>query len=309
MSNPETLEPKISPDMQGEYQIRLVVEDDSGLTSSDTVFVFAFNGRVGNIVSDAGDDQIFEISDSNLEITLSGTGSSVNADIERFIWTQTKGPLVLLKDSSSSQTTFEISGLNIKKATVFSFELTVIDSEGFSAVDTVSIVINTADDKIPDVDEIKDKNDGGGSDGEIEIEIKIKDVDSNKNYNVIWEQISGPSALISFDSLTGNDSVENEILVVKTTQAGEFEFLAYIDDGEGLSLQQIVNFTAVESSDGSISIDFGGSSDSSLDTGTTNSSTAAGGCSAINQDVPLSKSWPSILIFFTMILFLRRRRR
>ena len=90
-------------------------------------------------VADAGPDQIVEERET---VTLDGGNSSsgIEGEAPRFFWRQTMGPVVDLNKASSAQPTFTSPGVDLTE-TVLIFELTVTNSLGESASDSVWVTI------------------------------------------------------------------------------------------------------------------------------------------------------------------------
>jgi len=72
-------------------------------------------------------------------VTLSGSGTDSDGTIVSYTWTQTLGTPVTLASTNTATTTF--SAPNVAANQVLTFELTVTDSDGAIATDTVNITI------------------------------------------------------------------------------------------------------------------------------------------------------------------------
>jgi len=90
-----------------------------------------------NPVANAGTDQTVDPGDT---VTLSGAGSTdPDGDTLTFAWTQTAGPAVTLVGASSASPNFVAP--DVTTDTVLSFQLTVMDGNGGSATDSVSVSV------------------------------------------------------------------------------------------------------------------------------------------------------------------------
>jgi hypothetical protein len=101
-------------------------------------------------VSDAGPDQTVN---EGVKVTLKGTGSSdPNGDIPlTYVWSQTAGPSVMLRNPSAAQPSFTAPDVDTDDSEVLTFSLTVTDSQGLAdpTPDSVTITVNDVD-KPPD---------------------------------------------------------------------------------------------------------------------------------------------------------------
>jgi hypothetical protein len=103
-------------------------------------------------VSDAGPDQTVN---EGVKVTLNGTGSSdPNGDIPlTYVWSQTAGPSVMLRNPSAAQPTFTAPDVDTDDSEVLTFSLTVTDSKGLAdpTPDSVTITVNDEDERPDDV--------------------------------------------------------------------------------------------------------------------------------------------------------------
>ncbi|MBC8212500.1 MAG: tandem-95 repeat protein [Gammaproteobacteria bacterium] len=112
---------------------QLTVTDNSGAIGIDFVTVIVRPVLVPPIAN-AGLDQTLN---EQLLVTLNGTGTD-DGSITGYSWLQTAGaPTVVLSDANIANPTF--TGPDIANDTTFTFQLTVTDNEGGTAVDSVNI--------------------------------------------------------------------------------------------------------------------------------------------------------------------------
>lgn len=128
--------------------------DTTGTTTSDesqtttgtteTVAVVSSDLPLGNQepIADAGGDQIEA---AGQMIILDGSNSSDPdvADIISYSWTQLGGPDVALQQAETSQAMFTLP-FDAPEGQIFSFQLTVTDSEGLQSTDTCSVGVAEA---------------------------------------------------------------------------------------------------------------------------------------------------------------------
>ncbi|RJP84137.1 MAG: hypothetical protein C4518_19730 [Desulfobacteraceae bacterium] len=127
----------------------LIVEDDEGLTSRDTVTVTVYPSSVLP-VADAGPDQEVDEGAKNI-VTLDASGSSdADEGIKSYLWEQQDGIGVVLSNPSAIMPTFEAPKIS-EKTVVLKFKLTVENYNGLKNTDSVDITVNN-----------KSSNDGGG---------------------------------------------------------------------------------------------------------------------------------------------------
>ena len=121
--------------VQGIYQFRLAVTDNSGATASDTVQV-AVNAPV-NIVptAEAGANQVFNLP-KNIT-TLVGSGVDPDGVISSYKWTEVSGPTAVIVTPNVKSTT--VIGLT---QGIYKFKLEVTDNKGAVGSDSVLITVN-----------------------------------------------------------------------------------------------------------------------------------------------------------------------
>ncbi len=130
---------------------QLTVTDNSGLTASDMVNIVVADDSTSPQANAGGDQTVNE----ETPVTLDGSGSSGTngATITGYLWEQTGGTAVTLSDTSAAKPTFTSPAVEAN-GMLLTFRLTVTDSNGLTAFDTVDV--NVAD---------KPKNGSGGGGG------------------------------------------------------------------------------------------------------------------------------------------------
>lgn len=119
-----------------ELIFRLMVTDDAGATSTDTVTV-TVNPVNLDPVALAGADQSV---DEQALVSLTGSGSDEDGSIASYAWSQTAGASVSLSRADQAEASFSAPSLD--DAETLSFRLTVIDNEGGSSTDDVSVAVS-----------------------------------------------------------------------------------------------------------------------------------------------------------------------
>ena len=87
---------------------------------------------------DAGIDQ--SVNQATI-VTLSGSGEDAEGAVS-YAWLQTQGTTVVLSDSSAANPSFTAPNVSTSgEFEVLVFELTVMDDQGFTATDSVSVTV------------------------------------------------------------------------------------------------------------------------------------------------------------------------
>ncbi|MBT8098801.1 MAG: PKD domain-containing protein, partial [Gammaproteobacteria bacterium] len=135
----------------------LTVSDPSGASSTDAISVTVNNVADQNTapVADAGSDQS---GDEGARLSLSGDASrDADGDPLSFSWRQTSGPAATISNSQSMTTNVTLP--QVTMTTILTIELTVTDTGGASATDTMSITVND----VSSTDPTNPSNGRGGS--------------------------------------------------------------------------------------------------------------------------------------------------
>jgi K319L-like, PKD domain len=140
IANPATVQTQATRLIQGIYQFELKVTDDKGLSAKDTVSVTV--NPVVHVnrppVADAGPNQMINYFPAS-SIYLDGRGSSdPDNNLSTYAWVKITGPAFFNILTPSTAITL-ITGLT---GGLYQFELTVTDSMGLFAKDTVNIHSN-----------------------------------------------------------------------------------------------------------------------------------------------------------------------
>ena len=138
LSSTSIVNPTLTTDLDGDYVIKLIVDDGTNISVSDTVTITATSGNIPP-VADAGSDQNSYIpaGSTNLTVSLDASGSSdVNGDALTYTWTFTTKP------ATSGVTS--LSGIaptfNADVRGTYILELSVTDATD-TATDTITVVV------------------------------------------------------------------------------------------------------------------------------------------------------------------------
>ena len=194
VGSPTFTAPMVSVDST--FTFGLTVNDGSAnSTQASTVVSVEPNGAPIALV---GDDRT---EDKGVLVTLDGSGSS-DPEGERltFAWTQTSGAIVTLSRPTRSSPTFTTPA-SLAMNEVFVFSLTVTDTVGQEATDTVTITVPASDAPIANAGrrQIVPRNALATLDGTGSSDPEGDDAD----LMFMWEQISTPLVALTMDVNTG----------------------------------------------------------------------------------------------------------
>lgn len=216
---------------EGKYQFRLKITDNTGATSSATVFVTVQPAPLPP-VANAGSAQTIT-SPANM-VTLDGSKSSApEGEIKIYSWSKVSGPAAgSIKSASKVITT--VDGLS---EGTYVFQLKVTDNKGASNQATVTVIVKPA----PVVPPIAD----AGADISVQLPVSMIGLDGSKSYarngtieKYKWEKISGPGALIILNSGSPTPTIQH-------IEAGEYIFRLTVEDSKGFSNSDEIRLTVV----------------------------------------------------------------
>ncbi len=213
---------------QGTYSFRLVVTDNNGATSSDTVVIVVNPAPPpANVspVANAGSDQSITLPSNT--VTVDGSGSSdPDGSIVSYSWTKIAGPASYNIANGNSATT---SVGSLTQGT-YSFRLVVTDNSGATDSDTVTVVVNPA----PPPANVS-PNANAGSDQSITLPTNSVTLDGSASSDpdgtiafYSWTKISGPGA---YNIVNGNGSTT----IVNGLTQGTYSFRLSVSDNSGAS--------------------------------------------------------------------------
>ena len=118
------------------FTFELTVIDNDGSSAVDQITITVGNGNQLP-TANAGTDQSVN---ENVFVNLNGSASSdTDGTISSHNWTQTQGPVVTLNNANTATPNF--TAPSVSTATIFTFELTVTDNDGGSAVDQITVTV------------------------------------------------------------------------------------------------------------------------------------------------------------------------
>ncbi len=180
--------------------------------------------------AEAGADQeVFE----SATVTLRGTGSDTDGTIRRYSWTQTSGLAITL--SAVDQAVVSFTAPDVAANTALVFRLAVIDDEGATASDEVTVTVIPVPNQPPSAEAGADQRVGQGT--TVTLQGSASDADGTiASYS--WTQISGPVVLLA----TANQAVTSFVAPSVGADTALVLRLAVTDD-EGATASDEVTVT------------------------------------------------------------------
>lgn len=246
--------PSFTPDTPGMFIVRVTVTDSSENSDTQTITIISQGPGAHRPVAQTNGIQLISAQDDqDIVVILDGSSSFDEDDDIAFVgWTQIEGPSVIIDDPTSLSTGFTIPASQNRKAGILRFRLTVTDSKGFVSTATAIIVIDTPSEHVPRLMDFNFpalNNENGsnrivtGQTSRITVNIDTLG-DSGETLTVFWTQIKGPAVFFQLDSESDSDNIENETLVIKPMERGDFTFRVYVDDGKPRSMEHDISFSA-----------------------------------------------------------------
>jgi ribosomal protein L14 len=219
--------------VQGVYQYRLQVTDDSGATGTAVIQV-TVNAAI-NIppVANAGVNQSITLPANS--VTLSGSGSDADGTVVSYLWTKISGPSSFSFVNTSSPVT-DVFGL---VQGIYQFQLKVTDNNGAIGTDIIQVIVNVAA-NIPPVA-------NAGPDQSItlpENSLTLAGSGSDADGNVVsylWTKLLGPS----LGSFTNANSATTS---VTDLVQGVYQFQLQVTDNNGATGKDIMQITVYAAS-------------------------------------------------------------
>jgi predicted esterase len=208
--------------VEGVYTFQLLLKDNDGALSKDTVKVTVLPAPNETPASDAGAD--IEVKLPDPVITLDG-GDSYDPDgtLTEYKWEQVSGPNTANIANANTVST----GITGVVQGTYVFRLTVTDNDGTRASDVVTVRVLAAD--VPNVGPVAD----AGNDVEATLPNATIALDGSASHDVdgsivgySWSKVSGPGGA----TITNSDgAIPNVVGVVE----GEYIFRLTVTDNDG----------------------------------------------------------------------------
>jgi hypothetical protein len=214
--------------VQGVYQYRLRVTDNSGATASDTMQI-TVNAVPNNLpVANAGND--INITLPANTATLNGSGIDTDGTIVSYAWIKISGPAAGVINNANAAVA-NVAGVVLG---TYQYQLTVTDNSGGTGRDTVRLIVNPASNVAPTANAGNDINltlpanttvlSGSGTDVDGTIAAYA------------WVKITGPAAGTLTNSTTATPTANGLV-------QGIYQYQLTVTDNEGAIGRDTVRVT------------------------------------------------------------------
>ncbi|XP_053610675.1 dyslexia-associated protein KIAA0319 [Plodia interpunctella] len=214
---------------EGVYTFVLKVTDSSGQSSTAEVHVFVKPPTNTPPVADAGSDAFISLPQT--WITLNGTASHDDHRIVAYTWRCLSGP------TNSSIINFNESVANATSLTKgeYMFSLTVLDDNGNTASDNVSVTVTQNQNTPPKAN--------AGGDHVLNLPIPVLVLNGSRSSDdfriVSWKWTRSPSGLASGTVILHSDT--QPVLMLTNIEAGRYVFELTVTDDQGESGRDTVS--------------------------------------------------------------------
>jgi gliding motility-associated-like protein len=217
--------------VEGTYQFRLTVTDNSGDADTDLTIVTVLPASINLApVVNAGADVALELPDNSTTLTASATD---DGSISGFLWEKISGPA---QGDMTGTTTNTLSLSNLVEGN-YIFRCTATDDGGLTDYDDVAVNVSPAPDNLPPVVD-------AGEDQIIQLPVNTISVTAqaeSPNGLIVsyrWEQTLGTVVPVDPDTAT--------TLNISDLDAGAYGFRVTVTDGAGLTASDDLNVTVLE---------------------------------------------------------------
>ncbi len=208
---------------------QLVVTDDAGAMSSDTIVVNVSNVNQPPTASAGADRTVRE----ETTVILDGSNSfDVDAPVASYRWMQTAGAPITLSDPTSAQPQFVAPQVRVN--TPFTFELQVTDAEGLVASDSVTINVQDLGGIPPTANAGADQTVTEGSNVLLDASASTDRDGTIAQFR--WRQTSGSTATLS----DVNIAAPSFTAPLVSTSGGALVFEVTVTDNDGLTATDTV---------------------------------------------------------------------
>lgn len=236
LSNPTTVKPTFTADLEGIYKVDLVVNDKSGDSTADTVNITVSTANSAPI-ADAGSDLTVH---QDEEFTLDSSQSS-DADNDKltYLWTLIEQPPY---EDITYTSNDPLPSIWINWSGTYVFSLLVNDTEIKSAPDYVTITV-TDKNRPPFADAGPDQI--GGLGGATIINGSNSGDEEDQDLIFTWTLIYTPPGdeLSSMRTQAGFNGGDDQVVMLETYTPGEYIVELTVEDSQGLTATDRVIIT------------------------------------------------------------------
>ena len=228
LTNANSATASLSGLVQGIYQYRLRVTDNSGATASDTVRVTVNQAPNVLPVANAGADITITLPLNTA--TLNGTGTDSDGTIVSYTWAKIAGPAAGTISNANTAT----ATLSAIVVGVYRYQLTVTDNRGGVGKDTMQLTVNPAPNIPPTAN--------AGPDRVITLPVNTttllgSGVDPDGSIaSYAWIKISGP-----LSGTINNPAAQSPVL--NGLSQGEYQYQLTVTDNSGATDKDTVRVT------------------------------------------------------------------
>ncbi len=216
----------------GQYVFELTVTDNSGAVSNAQVKITVVGSGPQPPIANAGANQTITLPVN--QVSMDGSSSvAPSGNIVSYTWTQISGPSTASLTSATSAQT-NATGLI---AGTYKFQLAIVDNNGVTAKDSVTITVNPAI-NIPPVA-------NAGTSVIINLPVNTTTLDGSKSSDAdgtitsyTWTMISGPNT-------PGATGVNSPSLSLTGLVAGQYIYQLTVTDNNGASASAQVKVTVI----------------------------------------------------------------
>jgi predicted esterase len=212
--------------VEGTYQFRILVTDNSGASASNVINITVVKIPNKAPSAYAGVDQSITLPLNS--VTLNGSGTDPDGTISSYKWTYVSGPSQYTIVNANSAST----AINNLVVGTYQFRLTVTDNEGATASSVVNITVIKAPNQAPAV--------YAGGDQTITLpvnSVKLTASASDPDGTISsykWTYVSGPS---QYTIASPNAAITD----ITNLVAGTYQFRILVTDNDGASASNVVN--------------------------------------------------------------------
>ncbi|MEW8624652.1 MAG: PKD domain-containing protein [Candidatus Thiodiazotropha sp.] len=193
LNNSRIASPSFIATTQGEIILNLTIEDENGARSSDVVYI---NVGEATVVAVAGDDG--EGVEESVIILDGGQSSASGGSIASYYWEQISGPSASIYWGNVNSARLSLWLPQVEVDTPISYRLTVVDDQGVSATDEITILVlaNLPPQAIPIPVQTVVEGDYYVMDATTIFGVQPGDTIELESYR--WEQIGGPPVTLQY---------------------------------------------------------------------------------------------------------------
>ena len=207
---------------------KVTVTDNEGLQASDTINISILHENSPPLVSVDKDKTVNE----QTLVTLSGSASDEDGEIDSYLWIQTAGTSVTLTNANSAQTNFTAPA--VTQAEILTFQLTVTDNEAATATASINITVEPLN-STPTANAGTDKT--VNEQKSVTLSGSATDEDGTID-SYLWTQTAGSNV-----TLANTNAAQSSFTAPALTQTEILTFQLTVTDNEAATATDTINVT------------------------------------------------------------------